>query len=282
MGEIWDDRMPFHVLVPFSPGGVVEIFEQSAALHMGIVERGSVRNLGEEWNVAGTYILLERHEPGGNWGAYVGKAPSGIAARLRSHAANRDHWYRAVLIRRDTRHGYTSAHTAWLEGRLYDLLNSAARAELRNAQRPGDDTLPSYDLPMLESAVEPISRLLRIIGHDPAPEEEPELSGSKRARANFRGTTVLDLIESGLLSGDEMLYSTWATVPAMAQLLPTGELVFEGTTYKSPSAAGSAARGGGAANGWSMWAVKTPTGLVRLATLRARLGERLEPRSDKA
>lgn len=274
MDENWDDRMPFQVLVPIATAGVIEVFEQSAALHMGVVERGSTRSLGEEWNVAGTYILLERHDVDGVWGAYVGKAPSGIAARLRSHAANRERWYRAVLIRRDTRHGYTSAHTAWLEGRLYDLLESAARARLTNAQRPGDDTLPSYDLPMLESAVEPISRLLRILGHDPAPEEEPELGGSKRARANFRGTTVLDLIESGLLSGDELLYSTWATVPAVAQLLPTGEMVFEGKSYKSPSAAGSAARGGGAANGWSMWAVKTPTGLVRLATLRARLRER--------
>ena len=268
-----DDRLPFHVLVPADPAAPIDAYEQSAALQLAILDRTSVKSLTTEWDAPGVYVLLDRHAEDGSWGAYVGKAPAGIRARIKNHLTNKDHWYRAILIKRDTTHGFNSAHTAWLEGRLYDLLESATEARLHNAQRPGDDTLASYDLPMLESAVEPVARLLRLIGHDPSTASEQEAVAVKGLKNTFHGVTIADLIAGGVLAGTETLTSTWGTVPATAQLRPDGQIEFDGTLYSALSGAASAARGGGAANGWAMWAITTPTGKIRLSTLRARFLE---------
>ncbi len=269
-----DDRLPFHVLVASDPTTPIDVYEQSAALQLAVLDRSSVKSLSSEWDAPGVYILLDRHASDGTWGVYVGKAPAGIRVRIKNHLTNKDHWYRAILIKRDTTHGFNSAHTAWLEGRLYDLLDAATDAVLHNAQRPGDDTLASYDLPMLESAVEPTARLLRIIGHDPSTASEQDAALIKGLKNKFHGVTLVDLIKAGLLDGTDTLVSSWATVSATAQVGPDGQIDYEGVRYGSPSAAAVAARGG-PANGWAMWAVATPTGKVRLSTLRARFLERM-------
>lgn len=269
-GTVSSDVLPFHVLVSGDPGTPIEAFEQSAALRLAVVEQGAVRSLSDDWDAPGVYILLDRVDPDGNWGCYVGKAPAGIRARLRQHQSNRDHWYRAILIKRDTTHGFNSAHTAWLEGRIYDLLDAATSARLHNAQRPGDDTLAAYDLPMLESTVDPLSRLLRLIGHDTATAEDLASPATSPTRTNQKfNVSLKDLIDGGYLEGTESLVSTWATVPATAQLNPDGTVTFAGNVYDSPSGAAIAARGG-STNGWAMWAVETPTGKVRLATIRSK------------
>jgi hypothetical protein len=72
------------------------------------------------------------------------------------------------VIQRDTTHGFNSAQVGWLEGRLYDLLDAAEDARLHNGNRPSDETLPSFERAMLEACVLPISRILRLIGYDPA------------------------------------------------------------------------------------------------------------------
>ena len=81
-------------------------------------------------------------QPDGHWGCYVGKAPAGLRSRLQSHLKHKDHWRRAVLVRRDTTHGVHSAHVGWLEGRLYEFLDAAEFAQLHNGNRASDETLP--------------------------------------------------------------------------------------------------------------------------------------------
>lgn len=262
------DKLSYQALVPAEQDGTIDVFEQSAALRISIVDRSGAKALSADWDAPGVYILLDRHDAQGNWGAYVGKAPAGIRSRMRNHLTNKDHWYRAILVKRDTTHGFNSAHTAWLEGRLFDLLEAAEKAKLSNQQRPGDDTLAPYDLPMLEAAVEPLARLLRLIGHDASTPHDDESPSAKRS-SKHHGVTLAELIQAGLLRGDEELVSTVSTVPATAELLKDGRVKHDGKTYATPSGAAIAARGG-TANGWAMWAVTTPTGRVRLATLRAR------------
>lgn len=264
------DLLPFQVLVSVDYVTPIEAFEQSAALHLAVVEHGSVRSLSGDWDTPGVYILLDRVGTDGNWGCYVGKAPAGIRARLRQHQSERNHWYRAIVIKRDTTHGFNSAHTAWLEGRIYDLLDAATSANVHNAQRPGDDTLAAYDLPMLESTVDPISRLLRLLGHDTSTAED--MSALTKAHSQFRqrfNVTLKNLIDAGYLSGREVLQSTRATIPAIAQLNPDGTVTYAASTYNSLSGASDAASGC-STNGWDVWAIDTPTGRVRLATLRSR------------
>jgi hypothetical protein len=268
-----DDSLSFSVVVGREFNQPIEVIEPSAALRIAVVERTGIKSLSGEWDEPGVYILLDRVREYGTWHVYVGKAPMGIRTRLKQQLSLKDHWYRAVLIRRDTSQGFHSGQVAWLEGRLYDLLSAAALSELRNEVRPVDDTLPAHEVRWLENAVEPIARLLRLLGHDCATESESLESDATGSRNRFYGVTVAKLIERGLLTGNEQLVSTFATVVASASICPDGTISYKGISFSSPSAAAAAARGG-ASNGWDMWAVPTANGKVKLSTYRARFLEK--------
>ncbi|MGY1985391.1 hypothetical protein ACI792_04120 [Blastococcus sp. SYSU DS0669] len=152
------DQLPLSVLLPDAPAAPALIYDSTAALAMAVVDRGAVAALTASWDVPGTYVLLDRHDSDGTWGSYVGKAPAGVRTRLGQHLKARDHWCRALLIRRDTTFRFNSAHVGWLEGRLYDLLDAAANTRLHNGNRPSDETLPPYERVALEGVVPPIRR----------------------------------------------------------------------------------------------------------------------------
>ena len=57
------------------------------------------------------------------------------------------------------------------------------------------------------------------------------------------------------------------SVPSQAP----GEIIYNGERFSSPSAAASAVRQGGAANGWAFWGVIRDGQPVPLAVLRAEL-----------
>jgi hypothetical protein len=115
----------------------------------------------------------------------------------------------------------------------------------------------------------PITRLLRLIGYEPATADD--LAAPKPGGANrFFGITVSDIIEAGLLAADESLVSTNGAWPASANVNGDGSISYDGDVFATPSAAAMAAKSGGAANGWDFWAVQTNHGKVPLATLRSK------------
>mgnify|MGYP000120468488 CR=1 FL=1 len=274
-----NDSLPFTVVIPEDHYDWIEIYDQHAALKMAVVERNGAILTNEEWDAPGVYILLDRPDADGRWGVYAGKAPAGIRARLRDHLRNKDHWYRALLIRRDTTLGFNSAQIGWLEGRLYDLFTVATDAVLHNGNRPRDETLPPYDRQMLEMVILPVRRVLRLLGHDPATaDDDPELSPTPRSK-RYHGITVAQLIETGVLYPGTTLTSTNGAWPASAAVTMTGEIVYAGEVYLSPSGAAEAAKDG-PANGWEFWAVETDTGKVPLSVLRERCRARLEANGE--
>lgn len=101
-----DDRLPFTCLVPDAPG-VIDIYDQTAALDMAVVDREAVHALGGAWDAPGAHVLLDRPNADGSWSAYVGKAPAGPKARIGSHLRNGEQWCRVLLLQRDTTHGST-------------------------------------------------------------------------------------------------------------------------------------------------------------------------------
>jgi hypothetical protein len=162
------------------------------------------------------------------------------------------------------------------EGRLYDLMDAAESARLNNGNRPKDETLPGYDRALLEASIPPIRRLLRLIGYDPASEDDgpaqPAKAGIKR---KFYGVKLVDMIAAGMPAVGTALVSTNATAPATATVVADG-IEFDGKVYMSPSLAGGIARGRDSSvgtNGWDFWAIETDSGKVTLATLRARYQE---------
>lgn len=268
-----DDSLIFNIVVSGDVNNPIEVIDPTAALRIAIVERGGIKTITDEWDKPGVYILLDSPRENGTWHAYIGKAPAGIRSRIKKQLVDREHWYRAILIKRNTPEGFHSGHVAWLEGRIYDLLSASARTDLHNAVRPIDDTLPPYEVRWLELAIEPIARLLRLLGHDCSTESEQSEQESAGVRNKFYGVTLATLIEAGLLEGNETLVSAFSTVPATATLCPDGSILYNGIVYGSVSAAAAEARGG-STNGWDMWAVPTPNGKVKLSIYRARYLEK--------
>jgi len=262
------DSLPLTLLVPENVSAPIEVIDQHAALKMAVVDRAGARLLGPDWDAPGVYLLLDRHEADGSWGVYIGKAPSGIKGRLANHLRNKDHWYRAILVRRDTSYGFNSAQIGWLEGRLYDMLKASDDARLHNGNRPSDETLPPYDRQMLEMVVLPVQRILRLLGHDPATVDDQIAAPAAKRTSRFFGITLTDIVKAGLITEGTTLVSNNGAWPATAVLGESGSVIYDGTTYPTPSAAASAVKGG-AANGWEFWAVDDGTKLVTLGGLRA-------------
>jgi hypothetical protein len=267
-----DARLPFTVLLPDTSRSPIEIHDHSVGLRMVLVEKQSVHFLSSEWDVPGVYLLLDPVQADGTFGVYVGKAPAGIRARLKTHERGRS-WARALLIQRATLHGLTSAHAGWLEGDLYGLFLAAERATLHNTLVPGDDTVPSYDLRTLESFRDPIVRVLRLLGYDP--ESSDDNSGprvvSKRGYT-FHGVTIAELINAGLLQAGDQLLSVNGSWPASAEVNADGTIFCNGHAYSSPSSAASAVKGG-AANGWDFWAAVGVGTSTLLSVLREQFRE---------
>ncbi len=276
------DSLTMTVLVPETPAAPTVVFDDNAALKLAVAERSGARRLDAEWDAAGLYLLIDRADDEGQWGVYVGKAPAGIKARISNHLRNKDHWYRALLIQRDTTHGFNSAQIGWLEGRLYDILKAAENARLHNSVRPGDETLAPYDRQALEMVLVSIQRVMRLVGHDSSSSDDADdTSGSGPSIRSRRhhGVELKELFEAGLIEAGDVLVSTNGAWPAMAQIASNGKISFNGEEFDKPSNAAMAVKGG-SANGWDFWARRTPTGPVRLSTLRTVYVEQSKPAGD--
>lgn len=273
MTQAASDALPLTVLLPESGTEPILIYDTHAALRITVVERDGAHRLSTGYDDPGAYILLDLASQDGTWGCYAGKAPAGLRSRLMTHVRTKDHWRRAVLIQKDTTFGFNSAQVAWLEGRLYDLLDAAEDARLHNGNRPSDETLPAFERASLENAILPISRVLRLLGYDPATADDTgSVTTVTKARrtSRFVGITLNEIIAAGYLSPGTPLVSTNGAWPATATANADGTITVSGVQHPTPSAAASAVKGGAAANGWEFWAVEDATGKTSLATLRAR------------
>ncbi len=264
-----DDRLPVTALIPDTPQQTITVFDEAAALRLGIAEREGTPHLGSEWDVPGVYVLLDPIHSDGSWGVYVGKAPTGMRTRLQQHIKSKDHWSRALLIARDTTNGFNSAHVGWLEGRLYELFLAARNASPHNKQKPGDETLPMYERLTLERAVVPITRVLRLIGYDSASLDQdiPTAKSSAKTRKTY-AVTLKQLIDAGVLPAGPLV-SANPNYNFTAELLADGTILFAGIVYQNASSSAAAARGLNAINGWDSWGVATAGGTRSLATYRA-------------
>ncbi|MDA8381124.1 MAG: hypothetical protein M0020_09910 [Actinomycetota bacterium] len=267
-----EDVLPLTALVPETAAVPITLYDSSAALCVAVVERAGAHLLPMEWDVPGVYILVDPIEADGTWSAYVGKAPGGLRTRLQQHLKHKDYWRRAVLVRRDTTHGFNSAQVGWLEGRLYNLLDAAEFASLHNGNKPSDETLPAYERTMLEASILPITRVLRLIGYTVASAGESPTPGNLPQTKSYFGVTIADLIEAGLLAPGTDLTSVNGAWPAEAKVTADATITWNGQSYSTPSAAAAAVKGG-AVNGWDFWAISTETSKTPLAVLRRQLQE---------
>lgn len=304
---------PFTMWMPQGMGGPIEVRSDYSVIHMAVVERACATNLPSQWGVPGAYVLLDRPDALGRWGAYVGMAaPGTLSNRLRDHLRARDHWYRAVLIRRNTDEPFHTSQAGWLEGHLYDLLASKPHVRLHNGKRPQDLTLSAKDQAGMQTCVPPIVNLLHALSHhlDPGlatlpllpdvsqahvpreaqhqqiavpsepskPLEEPRRSGRYRSEI-----TVLDLIQAGLLTPGAKLVSKSPKHPGTATVAADGRIHYAGKEGGYPTLSAPAHKlTGSPQNGWDFWKIETPGGWVKIGHLRRELEQRRATGSEHA
>jgi len=239
-----------------------------ANLDFAVTTRDSLAALDDKWNVPGTYLLLDPVDADGCAGVYVGKAPGGLTTRVRQHVRARESWRRALLIRRPYQ-GFNSAEVGWLEGRLYDVLDSASRIVLGNGNRPSDETLAQWQRQQLEAIIAPVLGALRVLGLDPdTPDQTAPLPATQQGgRARYE-ETLSALIEAGLVKGGSVLHPTTPSYEASALVDSDGTLTVGGERHTSLSSAGRAVTGH-SVNGWEFWGILSGSGeLVPMSALR--------------
>jgi hypothetical protein len=264
---------PFTVLVPDAPGEAIEFIDRNHALRLAFVHRDFVSRLSEQWDTSGIYLLLDPVAADGTWGVYVGKAGA-IKNRILRHTKEKDHWVRALLIVSNQREPFHTAEIGWLEGQVHSLLTNSYYAQPSNRQNPGDDTIASWDQASLWTIARGVTQALRLLGYETA--EEAELAAIERrprAKSKSSGVTLADLLTAGLLTDGERIVSLNGQWPAEAVLKVPGCITYNGVDHATPSAAASAVRDGGAANGWAFWGVVRDGQPVPLAVLRAELDQ---------
>ena len=263
-----NETFPVTALIPEVVGRPIVIFDSQAALRLAIVDKDFASLLDSSWEVAGIYCLLYPVAGDGTFQIYVGKAPAGMRSRIMNHVTSKlDGWVRALLINKDTTHGWTAAHVGWLEGRFWSLAFASAKGAPTNKQRPSDETLPNYDRAVLETSIVPISRVLRLLGYGLEP--EGEVPTPKVASRTKFGVSIADLIAAGRLKVGESLAFTYPGLSASASIQSDGRLLVDTVVYETLSAAAGALRGG-PTNGWAYWAITEPTGNpVAMADIRA-------------
>jgi Restriction Enzyme Adenine Methylase Associated len=263
---------PVTFYVPASAGEPVEVRVAHSGLRMVLVNRDSVRLLGEEWKVLGVYFLFGPSPDPDRFRAYVGEVGRrDLLLRLKEHASQKEWWGRALLIASDE---FNSAEIGWLEGRLYDVLNNAISADLMNKGRPGDDSIAPKDRGVLERYVEPITAALRACGAPPDTEDQkPPPPGKKRA---YYRESVMDLIDAKLLKVGTRLHPLRKNLTTSALVLDDGSLEVGGVVFSAVSPAAQAVSGNKSEPGWEFWGAPSGDGgFVSLFDLRDRL------RSDK-
>ena len=250
----------------------VEMTCELYALEMAVVSRGDVKDLSDQWNEPGIYLLLEAGTNSG-WCAYVGQAKYLDMRILQDHSYEDFEWDRALLVRRrrDDRGsgGLDKAERGWLEGRMYELLKGAG-VGLANKQRPDDDMLSKTKREQLEKYVEVIESALTLLryplGSQPQTPERRTKPSKERAD---RGQPVSRRNLLDFVSVDQEIESTSPKYSgATATIDASGGVRYRGRLYASLSAAAKAVTKQRTANGWSFWGVKDGGVLKKLEDLR--------------
>jgi len=264
-----------NVQVPSSTSAPIVADFMEHALRVAYVARRDVLRLpATDWDVPGVYVLVSDD---GSGNVYVGKSTA-LRSRLLQHRAKNaqvPEWARAMLVKRDTTNGFTSADVGYLEGRLAAELDEIPGILVVKGKVDGDATLPRHTQMSLDALLSSILAAIRLAGidlHRPSQEEEREVRPIFSTRTAIRGK-VVDLLEEGLLQAGDTLHCTRGGVRGAGIVAPDGQIIVDGVGYRAPSLAAGRSLGAESSTGfggWEMWHVGTLDG-PSLSELRARL-----------
>ncbi len=261
-----------NVQVPSSGAAAIIADFAEHAIRVAYVARRDVGRLPEaEWGVPGIYVLISDD---GSHDVYVGKSTD-LRSRVMQHKvanSNVPGWSRAVLVKRDTSNGFTSADVGYLEGRLSAELGAISGITVVKGKTDGDATLPPHMQTSLDSLLSSILAAVRLAGVDTHREDEHAQTTSAVSRTQIPGT-VADLLAEGLLQAGVELHCTRAGKHGVGTVAPDGQIIVNGVGYTAPSLAAGISLGATTSagyGGWELWHVGSLDG-PKLADLRSQL-----------
>ncbi len=270
--------VPVNVQVPADANAPVIADFVEHAIRVAYVHRRDVVRLPEsDWAAPGVYVLLTDD---GSGHAYVGKAVKLRDRLLQHRAAPKLEWTRAVILKRDTSHGFNSAEIGYLEGRLSSELGAVNNLNVIKGKTDQDATLPRHMLLSLDAMLPTMVAAMRLAGidvqkeGDSAGDHGPRSISSGRTNAVIPGT-VADLLAAGLLHAGVELHLSQGGRLGSGKVTTNGEVIVNGVAYSSPSKAAAVALGLQSSNGWDAWHVGSLAG-PKLSVLRAKLPPRDE------
>ncbi|MEJ9079321.1 excinuclease ABC subunit C [Gordonia malaquae] len=256
------------------------------ALRVGYFHRRDWQNLPtDDWNVPGVYVLMTTD---GSGIVYVGKSVK-LRGRISTHNSDPQiDWRRALVVKRDTSHGFTSADVGYLEGRLAAELDAIPGITVHRGKEDRDDTLPRHMELSLDELLGSILSAVRLAGldvHKPAdlPDDEDTEEPADAAadtsvatdnaswrRRRTKKAKLPELVAAGLISAGTELHLSQGGTTATGTVSTQGEIVVAGVAYSSVSKAAQTALNSGrdqtahvlSSNGWITWHIGSPTGPV--------------------
>ncbi|MBW6477178.1 MAG: GIY-YIG nuclease family protein [Chromatiales bacterium] len=228
----------------------------------------------DESSKPGVYFLFGEDDASGEAMAYIGESEN-VYDRLRSHVDRKEFWNEAVLFTNKDEN-LTKAHAKYLESRLIQTANKAARYKIENGTAPPLPNLPRGDRDAMDEFFENLRLLLGALGHkllEPVAEKGMVEGGPDTGTALAITMTRSGLTASGQLTdeGVVVLPGSQATTDVRAslsdgygklrqRLIDSGVLSLNGDHYiftkeylfSSPSAA-AALVCGQACNGREYW-----------------------------
>lgn len=265
--------VPVNVQVPADATAPMIADFVEHALRVAYVHLRDVHHLRDaDWAAPGVYVLLTDD---GSGRVYVGKAV-GLRARLLQHRTKpKLPWLRAVILKRDTSHGFNSAEIGYLEGRLSAELEAAQSLTVIKGKSDQDVTLPPHMLLSLDAILPSMLAAVRLGGLDVL--RTSDLDDGQQATTSatvktstFIPGTIADLLASGLLQAGAELHLSQGGKVGKGKVTTSGEIIVNGVAYPSPSKASAVALGLKASNGWEAWHVGSLSG-PKLSSLRAQL-----------
>ena len=176
-----------NVQIPASTTAPVVADFTTHALRVGYFHRRDWQNLPtDDWTVPGVYVLMTTD---GSGIVYVGKSVK-LRGRISTHNSDPQiDWQRALVVKRDTSHGFTSADVGYLEGRLAAELAAIPGITVHRGKEDRDDTLPRHMELSLDELLGSILSAVRLAGldvHKPAdlPDEDEDAEGPADAAAD--------------------------------------------------------------------------------------------------
>ena len=278
--------MAVNVQIPAAATAPVVADFTTHALRVGYFHRRDWQNLpADDWNVPGVYVLMTTD---GSGIVYVGKSVK-LRGRISTHNSDPQiDWQRALVVKRDTSHGFTSADVGYLEGRLAAELAAIPGITVHRGKEDRDDTLPRHMELSLDELLGSILSATRLAGldvHKPAdlPEDDEVDEGPSpaapvscpgtptgRRRRRTKKAKLPELVAAGLISAGTELHLNQGGTTATGTVSTQGEIVVDGVAYNSVSTAAQTALNNAreetahvlSSNGWTTWHIGSPTGPV--------------------